>query len=328
MSNYYFIGNYENKNNSYKTLNFIERFSKQLEKRLIEKYGLLTIFLPRVDSFDKKNNPRLINFDNKINDCVYQIKENFDLYQLNLIDQFKLEHGFHGVISNYQKISRDVEVNSINSMVESILDLRIKITSLEKIEPETLIFNYTQEVYKIICDCFMEIKNELDINSDFIERKINVISLSNYLKRVRSLKVDDYIVQNLSNKKLSLITNINNLYSKHLIKADLLTEDVFTSSQLLYWYDDISEVVPLFSIALSANYKNAIKQLQIDNINVDLYQEELQLLKNSPEQIHIKINLSKLIMVLLNKIHIGEVVSGSWSKELLKEAKEKDIKIL
>ena len=328
MPNYYFIGNYENKNSKYKTLKFIERFSKQLEKRLIQKYGLLTIYLPKVKSFSKKNNPRWINFDNKENDRVYQMSEMFDLYQLGIIDEFKLEYDFHGVISNYQRIARDIQVNSINSVVESILDFRIKITTLEKIEPQTLIYEYTQDVFKIIVESFFEIKNELDIQSNFIDRKINVVSLAKFLKRAHSLKIDEYIVQNLSNKKLTLVNDINNVDSKYLTKADVLTEDVSTSSQLLYWYDEITEVIPLISVSLSSTYDLARKQLQDNNINVDLFLEELDLVKNSPEQIHIKINLSKLIMVLLNKIHIGEVVSGSWDQDLLQEAKEKEIKIL
>lgn len=139
MSNYYFIGNYKNENSLYKTLRFIDLFSHELKDRLIQRYHLLPVNLPQVVSFSTINNPRLVNFDNRFNNHVYQYNSDYRLYQCQIMYDLRQETKLGGIISCYESNPRDTKLGNTVSYNEQIIDCCIKVTLVEKINNEDLL---------------------------------------------------------------------------------------------------------------------------------------------------------------------------------------------
>lgn len=327
-NNYSFIGNYISKNGLYKTLKFIDRFSSTLFNTLKENYHLDTIEVPYALNYSKNNDKRLINFDNRSTNKVYQIINNLNNYTVKIFDELKSHQTFNGLIYQYTSINRDGLVDNVHSISENLICIRKRITSLDKLEPNKLIYDVCNEIMTLVNNIYEQIKSELEIDSEFDFYQIKQISLSSFFSRLHTLKVDDYLLQKLSNQKLVLVNNINGINSKFLSYVDPLYNDLKLSSELLYWYKDLNEIVPLISINILSTYTNSIDQLKKRNINIENYSNELEIIKRSPDQIVIQINLSRFLMILLNKMHIGEVVSGAWDDELYDEAKKKGIHIL
>lgn len=139
MANYYFIGNYKNQNSLYKTLRFIDLFSYSLKHKLIERYHLLPVNLPNVVSFSTVNSSRLVNFDNRYNNHVYQYNSDHRLYQCKIMCDLRQEMKLGGIISCYESNIRDTKIGNTNSYNEQIIDCCIKVTLVEKMNNEDLL---------------------------------------------------------------------------------------------------------------------------------------------------------------------------------------------
>ncbi|GAA5414968.1 hypothetical protein [Ureaplasma ceti] len=327
-NNYFFIGSYVSKNGLYKTLKFIDRFSNELFNQIQALYHLDSVSIPKITTFNPKHDQRLINYDNRSSSTVYQLLNDANLYTVNLFHELKLEPNFQGLIWRNTTISRDVVYDSTHSGCEEEIWIRKRVTSVDKLKTTELLEKLTDEILEIMNEIFHRLVEELQIDTNFKFANFSTLSLKTFYTKFHTLKTDDFLMQKLSTDKLVLLTEIGDSSSRYLEEVDPIFDDLTRKSELLYFYEDISNIVPIISFSMLSTYEQTLIELQQRHVDVESLTTELELIKHSPDQMSIKINLSKLLMILLNKIHIGEVVPGSWPEELYLEAKEKGIHIL
>lgn len=89
-------------------------------------------------------------------------------------------------------------------------------------------------LYQTINEIFEELKVELDLNSEYLPLEMSNVSISKYLKKLHTLKIDDYIQQVVSNKKLVLATNLETAESAYFPAFNTVADDLDKSSVLLY----------------------------------------------------------------------------------------------
>lgn len=86
----------------------------------------------------------------------------------------------------------------------------------------------------MINEIFDRLKKELSISSSYLPLEMSNISISKYLKKLHTLKIDDYIQQVVSNKKLVLSTNLETAESAYFPTLNPVTDDLDKSAVLLY----------------------------------------------------------------------------------------------
>jgi len=107
-------------------------------------------------------------------------------------------------------------------------------------------------------------------------------------------------------------------------------DDWKLNGDLLVYYPPLEQAVELSSMGIRVNRESLLSQLKITN-NLDRISLpfHMMLLNNQlPLSIGGGIGQSRLCLLLLNKIHIGEVQSSVWSDEIKKSCKEQDINLL
>jgi aspartate--ammonia ligase len=110
----------------------------------------------------------------------------------------------------------------------------------------------------------------------------------------------------------------------HYIKNHGLNGD------LIIWYEPLQRSIELSSMGVRVNAETLKLQCELSNTQDRLkYQYHQMILNNElPQTIGGGIGQSRLCMVLLEKIHIGEVQASIWDNETMKYCKDNNIEIL
>jgi len=107
-------------------------------------------------------------------------------------------------------------------------------------------------------------------------------------------------------------------------------DDWNLNGDILIFYPPLNEAVELSSMGIRVDNKSLIRQLEITNNMQRLTLPFHKALLNNelPLSIGGGIGQSRLCLVLLNKIHIGEVQSSIWNDEETLKASKNNIKLL
>lgn len=255
-------------------LNFqkqVIKFRNEFKTYIENELNLYSFIFPLVQSFN--NNDNLINFDNKNNFQVYQLIQSFDKYYCQLMSEDHLNEIHSGFYHIYNQYNRDGEINSGNSIVEEVIELCIRVNLINQIDFKKLIGNFQKKIL------------------DFFKFNVNNICFKDLKKinnQIVKFNIDDYLYQETHKSKLVNII-FHDYKSLYLPKNNDSIYDMNQSTTLLYWYDLQKDVIPLMSFWLTNN----------KFINRDGY--------NSFSFLKIKLNFSKLLMILFNKIEISEL---------------------
>ena len=107
-------------------------------------------------------------------------------------------------------------------------------------------------------------------------------------------------------------------------------DDWKLNGDILVYYPPLNQAVEISSMGIRVNKESLTKQLELtnnlDRLSLPFHQA---LINNElPLSIGGGIGQSRLCLVMLNKIHIGEVQSSIWNKEEKEKAKKENIKLL
>lgn len=305
MKKNYFTSSYQSSNSFVTTLKFISWFNNKLLNELRDKFNLFYLETPKICKFQTNLNERAINFDNKECKEVFQIIK-YPCKYLNRIWNELNNHQYVvlGLITKYVIYHRDNQINNVQFIYNNVIDIRIKISEIEKKNFNELIDNTYKSIKSIINELINEyslIDRSLKINDEFLNKTYKIKSLNNFAKISQTLKLDDYIQQKIVEYKFVLLTNIGNNQSKYL-SGYSECDDEINNAQLLYLHQPSDSIINLMQFAIS--HENKLPYL------------------------HIQINVEQLMMIILNKEHIAEVLPGAWTSILKKEASKKKVDIL
>ena len=107
-------------------------------------------------------------------------------------------------------------------------------------------------------------------------------------------------------------------------------DDWQLNGDLLYWYEPLNCALEISSMGIRVDADSLKKQCEVANCTERLSLSYHQAVLNDelPFTIGGGIGQSRLCMMLLGKVHIGEVQASLWSKEILEDCRQKNIPLL
>lgn len=107
-------------------------------------------------------------------------------------------------------------------------------------------------------------------------------------------------------------------------------DDWKLNGDLLVYYPPLDRAVEVSSMGIRVNKESLLRQLKLtDNLDRLDYPFHKALTENKlPLSIGGGIGQSRLCLLMLNKIHIGEVQSSAWSEEEIKKAADEGVSLL
>ena len=107
-------------------------------------------------------------------------------------------------------------------------------------------------------------------------------------------------------------------------------DDWNLNGDILIWYPELKKPIEISSMGIRVNSESLKSQLELSgNTHWLVYEYHKNILNNIyPLTIGGGIGQSRLCMMLLHKLHIGEVQSSVWTDEIIKQCKEKNIELL
>ena len=107
-------------------------------------------------------------------------------------------------------------------------------------------------------------------------------------------------------------------------------DDWQLNGDLLYWYEPLNCALEISSMGIRVDAaslrEQCVKANCTDRLSLPYHQAVLK--DELPFTIGGGIPQSRLCMMLLSKVHIGEVQASLWSKEILEECRQKNIPLL
>lgn len=107
-------------------------------------------------------------------------------------------------------------------------------------------------------------------------------------------------------------------------------DDWRLNGDLLVWYPELKKPIELSSMGIRVNRGSLMNQLEISGNTRWLSYEYHKNIINQvyPQTIGGGIGQSRLCMILLHKLHIGEVQCSVWPNEIINECKQNNIELL
>lgn len=107
-------------------------------------------------------------------------------------------------------------------------------------------------------------------------------------------------------------------------------DDWSLNGDIIFWNDTLNQPFELSSMGIRVNSQSLIKQLEEsgDTSRLNYLYHKMIAENELPLTIGGGIGQSRICMLLLEKLHIGEVQSSLWGKDVLEACKERKINIL
>lgn len=102
------------------------------------------------------------------------------------------------------------------------------------------------------------------------------------------------------------------------------------NGDLLVWYEPLQKAIEISSMGIRVDQTSLMKQLEVsgNTYKKDLYYHKLVLENKLPLTIGGGIGQSRLCMILLHKMHIGEIQASIWPDEMIEKYKKIGINLI
>ncbi len=244
-----------------------------------------------------------------------------------------LRYGFkagEGIYTDMNAIRRDEELDNIHSVYVDQWDWEKVITEKDR----TLDYLYSvaddifaslYEVQSRVCDRFLTLK-------PLIKRKFTMISTDELLKRYPDLSPKERehaICKECGSVLLTKIGCRLSDGSRHDGRAPDY-DDWQLNGDILVWYEPLNRSIELSSMGIRVSPESLKAQLAESNCQSrsELPFHKKLLAGELPLTVGGGIGQSRICMVLLNKVHIGQVQASVWGDGFAKECTEKGITLL
>ena len=235
---------------------------------------------------------------------------------------------YKGLVIETQTIHRDVKQSTSQAISNNEITLQIMIPE------ETDYIKYTKdlarEMYELFYSMIEKYKGKYFDKNIYPESvnmfssqnlEIEMANISSYQKEMNKILDEEAFILSSSGTKM---------YSKKIHKdVHAAVYDLRNHYEILFKDDVNSDVVDVCSVATLANgqvLEDQIKQYNVGSLMENTFYGKLA--KEKHKIVEVKINVSKLAMIVLRKGHIGEVQAGVLTKETESIADRNKIEII
>lgn len=328
--------NYHSKLDTEQTQNAIkiirDKFQKELGYQLNLQRVSAPLFLPANSGLndDLSGSERKVEFDAKsIGNQSLQVVQSLAKWKRYALNKYQFKIG-NGLYTNMNAIRRDEDLDNLHSIYVDQWDWEKVISEHDRT------IEYLQQTVRSIYKVIKHIEHEVwYVYPNVIPRIPEEVTFIDSQELL-----DKY--PNLSNKEReNKITKDHGAVFVQRIGAPLSNglphdnrapdyDDWQLNGDLLIWFEPLQCALEISSMGIRVNAQSLQSQLQASNtlerLNLPYHQA---VLKNEyPFTIGGGIGQSRLCMLLLQKVHIGEVQSSIWDDETLTACKNAAITLL
>lgn len=329
------INNYTDKLNIMDTQKAIKIAKDTFERKLAQNLDLTRVSAPLFVYPETGLNDNLSGVERAVSFEIKDTNKNAEIvHSLAKWKRMALgKYGFgidKGLYTDMNAIRRDEELDNLHSIYVDQWDWEKVISENERNidylkKTVRLIVKALAETKKSLNDCFETLN--LEFNED-----VYFITSEELLQKYPNLSPKERENAICQEKKTVFLIGIGDKLSNgepHDLRAPDY-DDWSLNGDILIWYEPLQRAVELSSMGIRVNKKSLVEQLTKDNklarLSFPFHNDVMN--DNIPLSIGGGIGQSRICMVMLEKIHIGEVQVSLWKEEDLKELAKSNINIL
>lgn len=322
------------------TLNFketeiaIKQIKDLFENKLANNLNLIRVSAPLFVAKDSGFNDDLNGVETPVSFLVQQ-EEMSIVHSLAKWKRYALKkYGFStnfGLYTDMNAIRKDEKMDALHSIYVDQWDWEKVIDKKERN------LSYLQKnveiIYQVMKEVQTQITNLYPNLIAYLPEKIHFITTTEAEKKYPHLdsKMREY---ELCKKYGSVfLMQIGDTLPLSQLPHDLRApdyDDWQLNGDILVYYPPLDTVLELSSMGIRVDEKSLMEQLKkaSQTQRCSLFYHQMLLNQQLPFTIGGGIGQSRFCMLLLNKLHIGEVQSSYWSEEILLECQKKNIPLL
>ena len=326
---------YKSSLNLYDTQAAISFIKKHFEEKLVNSLNLHRVSAPL---FVEKNSGLNDDLDGKVQpvsfNAPYIDKDCAIVHSLAKWKRMALkEYGFYegnGLYTDMNAIRKEEQLDNLHSIYVDQWDWEKVISASDR----NLIYlsETVTKIHNCILETLEELKKKYPTIKTSLEKKLTFISSQELLDMYPNLDANQRELEICKKYKSVFITGIGKKLSNGLAHGQRASDydDWDLNGDLLYYDELLDCQLEISSMGIRVDENSLAKQLEISNeqFKKDLKYHSMILNKQLPLTIGGGIGESRLCMLLMNKVHIGEVQSSIWDDETLNTCKEKGVIIL
>jgi len=315
-----------------KAIKFVkDTFQKELARALHLERISAPLFVPRNSGINDDLNgvERKVEFDIKACGVEAEIVQSLAKWKRMALYRYGFEAG-EGLYTDMCAIRRDDDMDNVHSIYVDQWDWEKVILPEERNR-----FFLHDIVTKIVCALWetkKKVSERYPALTSPIEKNVFFITSQQLLDRYPNLSAKERERAIVKEKRTVFIEQIGGALSNgesHDGRAPDY-DDWSLNGDLLVWNDVMEEPIELSSMGIRVDAETLRKQLAIRGATErEKFAYHQGILNGTlPLTVGGGIGQSRLCLVLLEKLHIGEVQASIWSDEILKEAAEHGVALL
>jgi len=306
------------------------------ERTFATALGLERVSAPMFVPADSGLNDDLNGVERPVRFDVKEISE-YDAEVVQSLAKWKRlalrNYGFgmgEGLYTDMNAIRRDDTMDNIHSIYVDQWDWE-KIVSRDQRNVDFL-KTTVRKIVAAIVETQNAVKSEFPFLATNLNPEVHFITAQELLDRYPDLPSKQRERVIVEEKKTVFLMNIGDALSNgepHDGRAPDY-DDWTLNGDLLFWNDFTSDALEISSMGIRVDAEALVRQLTIRNKLDRLAYEYHSLIKNEqmPLTIGGGIGQSRLCMLLLRKLHIGEVQSSLWPPAMIAECEKAGIRLL
>ncbi len=329
------VNNYQNKLSLVDTQKAIKLAKDTFEKKLADSLDLIRVSAPLFVYPETGLNDNLNGVERPVKFDILDTKRDAEIVQSlakwkrMALAKYGIKVG-KGIYTDMNAIRRDEELDNLHSIYVDQWDWE------KVISKDDRNFDYLKEVVRKIVKALADTKKI--INNEFKELKLEFsndvyfITSEELLKKYPDLSSKERENAICKEHKTVFITQIGNTLSDGSMHDNRAPDydDWLLNGDILVWYEPLNRAVELSSMGIRVNKERLLAQLAerncLDRLNLDFHKAIME--DKVPLSIGGGIGQSRICLVMLEKVHIGEVQASLWSSEDIEELKKQKIELL
>ena len=332
---FYIPENYKSSLNLYDTQAAISFIKKHFEEKLTSSLNLHRVSAPLFvekstglnDDLDGIVQPVSFNAPNINKDCV--IVHSLAKWKRMALHNYEFYEG-NGLYTDMNAIRKDEKLDNLHSIYVDQWDWEKVINKDDR--NLNYLFATVTKIHESILRTLDELKQKYPSINTNLEEKLTFISSQELLDMYPDLEPSERENAITRKYKSIFIYGIGDKLSNGIPHGQRASDydDWHLNGDLLYYDELLDTALEVSSMGIRVDENSLDRQLKLTN---EEYKKEYQyhsmiLNKQLPYTIGGGIGESRLCMLLMSKVHIGEVQSSIWDDETLNKCKEKGVIIL
>lgn len=329
------VKNYHNKLSLIETQKAIKLAKDTFEKKLADSLDLIRVSAPLFVYPETGLNDNLNGVERPVSFDILDTKRNAEIVQ-SLAKWKRMALGKYnievnkGIYTDMNAIRRDEVLDNLHSVYVDQWDWEKAITR------EYRNIDYLKDVVKKIVKALSETKKIINDNFSNLELEFNsdvfFITSSDLLKMYPNLSSKERENAICKEKKTVFIMQIGNKLADGTMHDNRAPDydDWSLNGDILIWYEPLNRAIELSSMGIRVDKESLVSQLkergEMKRLSLDFHKAIME--DKLPLSIGGGIGQSRICMVMLEKVHIGEVQASLWSEEDIKNLKEQNIELL